>query len=97
MHSDLDDFSFEGFSGIYLFNPFYEQISDLVIQIDEEIERSQMMYEHFVHTTRTKLDKLEPPVAVVTYNGFGGHMPLMYTFEGEEPAGTDRLELWVKT
>jgi hypothetical protein len=46
-----------------------------------------------LHTTATKL---EPRVAVVTYNGFGGHMPLLYTFVGEEPAGTDRLELWIK-
>jgi predicted O-methyltransferase YrrM len=96
VHGSLDDFSFEGFSGIYLFNPFYEQVSDLIVQIDETIERSPITYEHFLHTTATKLEKLEPRVAVVTYNGFGGHMPLLYTFVGEEPAGTDRLELWIK-
>jgi len=96
VHASLDDFSFEGFTGIYLFNPFYEQISALVEQIDEATERSSIWYEHFVQTTVTKLDKLEPPVAVVTYNGFGGHMPLLYTFLGEEPAGTDQLELWMK-
>ena len=96
VHGNVDEFSFEGFTGIYLFNPFYEQISNLVVQIDETLERSSIWYEHFVDTTTTKLDKLDRPVAVVTYNGFGGDMPLTYTFVGEEPAGTDRLELWIK-
>jgi hypothetical protein len=97
IHGNLDDFSFAGFSGIYLFNPFYEHISALVVPIDETVERSPIKYEHLVHTTTAKLDKLDPPVAVVTYNGFGGPMPIMYTFVGEEPAGSDRLELWVKS
>jgi SAM-dependent methyltransferase len=96
VHAAADTFSFEGFNGIYLYNPFYEQISKLMIQIDEGIERSSDTYRQFVGSTVSKLATLAPPVAILTYNGFGGVMPSDYTFSGDEPAGGDRLELWVK-
>lgn len=97
VHASADNFSFEGFDGVYLYNPFYEQISRFLVQIDGGIERSPLMYRHFVRSTMNKLAAMAPPVAVVTFNGFGGHMPPEYDFRGDEPAGNDQLELWVKT
>jgi precorrin-6B methylase 2 len=97
VHASADSFSFEGFNGVYLYNPFYEQISTFLIQIDGGIERSPLVYRHFVRSTKDKLAAMAPPVAVVTYNGFGGPMPPEYGLRGDEPAGTDLLELWVKT
>jgi hypothetical protein len=96
VHAEVDSFSFAGFNGIYMYNPFYAHISRLVTQIDYEIERSRGSYRRFVRTTIDKLAALDPPVAVVLYNGFGGVMPLAYEFQGEEPAGNDQLELWTK-
>jgi len=43
-----------------------------------------------------KLADMAAPVAVVTFNGFGGAMPPSYTCLGDEPAANDRLELWLK-
>lgn len=97
VHASADSFSFEGFNGVYLYNPFYEQISTYLTQIDGGIERSPLTYGHFVRSTRKKLAAMAPPVAVVTFNGFGGQMPPEYDFRGDEPAGNDQLELWVKT
>ena len=96
VHANVDAFSFEGFDGIYLYNPFYEQISRFLRQIDERPEPSPLLYRHFVRMTTEKLAALAAPVAVLTFNGFGGNMPTEYTFLGDEPAGNDRLELWVK-
>ena len=97
VHASADRFSFEGFNGVYLYNPFYEQISQFLVQIDGGIERSPLVHRHFVRSTMDKLAAMVPPVAVVTYNGFGGPMPPEYDFRGDEPAGNDQLELWVKT
>jgi predicted RNA methylase len=96
VHASANGFSFEGFNGVYLYNPFYEQISTFLVQIDGAIERSALVYRDFVRSTMDKLAAMAPPVAVVTYNGFGGPMPPGYEFCGDEPAGNDQLELWVK-
>jgi SAM-dependent methyltransferase len=96
VHANIDAFSFDGFSGIYLYNPFHEQISDSLVQIDDAVERSRLAYRHFVGRTIENLAALAAPVAVVTFNGFGGNMPKEYAFIRDEPAGTDRLELWIK-
>jgi predicted RNA methylase len=40
IHSNVDSFSFEGFDGVYLYNPFYEQTSKHVVLIDHDVERS---------------------------------------------------------
>ena len=96
VHADVDSFSFEGFDGVYLYNPFCEQIAKHLVPIDYTIERSPLAYQHLVRSTTAKLAALSPPVALVTFNGFGGSVPPEYDFLGDEPAGNDQLELWVK-
>jgi predicted RNA methylase len=96
IQADVATFSFEGFDGVYLYNPFHEQISPFLPQIDATLERSEAVYDYFVERTTDKLAGMAAPVAVVTFNGFGGPMPRSYTFLGHEPAGSDRLELWIK-
>ena len=96
VQADIDAFSFEGFSGIYLYHPVYEQISNVVRQIDGTTERSWAAYRHFVDTTTAKLAALSPPVVVVTFDGFGGAMPAAYALKEVESAWYDRLELWIK-
>ena len=96
VHASADTFAFDGFDGIYLYNPFYEQISNHLIQIDNAIERSPLAYRRFVRGTMTKLASAPRPLAVVTFHGFGAPLPPEYTLIGDEPAGNDRLELWIK-
>jgi SAM-dependent methyltransferase len=96
VHADMDGFAFDGFDGFYLYNPFFEQISRYLTPIDDTLERTDAAYRYFIRLTVEKLAALRPPVAVVTFNGFGGAMPRDFAFRGDEPAGTDRLELWVK-
>ena len=96
VQADIATFPFEGFDGVYLYNPFHEQVSDCLPQIDATLERSKNVYRHFVRCTTEKLADMAAPVAVVTFNGFGGAMPPSYTCLGDEPAANDRLELWLK-
>jgi len=95
VHANVDAFSFEGFNGVYLYNPFYEQICNLLIRIDDS-ERSAVAHRRLVRVVVDKLASLPPPATVVTYHGFGGDMPSGYVLRQGEPAGSDRLELWVK-
>jgi SAM-dependent methyltransferase len=95
-HANIDAFSFEGFDGVYLFNPFYELIGNLIEPIDGSTERSAALHRHFVRRTTEQLARMAAPVAVVTYGGFGGPMPPQYKFAGDEVGEGDQLELWVK-
>jgi predicted RNA methylase len=96
VHTSVDQFRFEGFDGVYLYNPFFEQISRYVPQVDPAVEHSAKLYRLFTDAVTTQLDTLARGTAVVTYHGFGGLMPRSYRFVGDEPAGDDLLDLWIK-
>lgn len=96
IHANVNAFSFGGFDGIYLYNPFFEQISKHRVLIDRDLERSGRTHRYLVRAVEEKLRATPAPVAVVTFHGFGGRMPTGYALSKDEPAGNDRLELWVK-
>jgi predicted RNA methylase len=95
VHASVDEFRFEGFDGVYLYNPFFEQISRYLPAVDPSIEHSAKLYRFFTEAVTTQLAALAPGTAVVTYHGFGGLMPRSYRFVGDEPAGDDLLDLWI--
>lgn len=96
VHADVANFPFEGFDGIFLYNPFFEHVTRLR-PIDETVERSRETYQRLVTTTVAKLAELSNPAAIVTFSGFGGRVPPeVFEFLGEEAAGNDWLERWVK-
>lgn len=96
IHANVNSFSFDGFDGVYLYNPFFEQISKHRVLIDRDLERSGRTHRYLVRTIEEKLRATPAPVAVVTFHGFGGRMPTGYALSKDEPAGNDRLEMWVK-
>ena len=96
VHASIDAFSLAGFNGVYLYNPFFEQISRALPLIDETMARSRETYRFFVRATLAKLRALPAPAAIVTYSGFGAQLPRDFRLTREEAAGTDRLELWLK-
>jgi SAM-dependent methyltransferase len=96
VHADVADFSFEGFDGVFLYNPFFEQISHRLRLIDKTGERSRATYDALVRTTIEKLAAMRAPVALVTFAGFGGRVSPDFTFVGEEAASNDWLEMWIK-
>ena len=96
VHTNVASLPFDGFNGVYMYNPFYEHVSRLVIQIEDDLELSQLSYRKYIKTTIDRLAAMAPPVAVVLFHGFGGSMPAEYELRCEEPAWNDRLELWTK-
>ena len=97
VHANVADFAFDGFDGVYLFNPFFEQISRSLRLIDATAERSRTIYRDLVRTTLAKLAALSAPSAIVTFSGFGGRVPPdAFEFLGEEAAGNDWLEMWIR-
>jgi predicted RNA methylase len=96
LRRNVEDFSFDAFNGVYLYNPFWEQVGRYVTPIDESIQRSRAAFDRLVNSTIAKLAAMRPPVAVVTFHGFGDDLPREYIHAGHEPAGSDQLELWVK-
>jgi SAM-dependent methyltransferase len=94
--ANIVDADWDGFDGVYLFNPFYEQVGTL-IAIDKEAERSRSLYHRYVKVTEQKLATLPSGTVVVTYHGFGGTMPPDYETIHDQPAGNDRLVLWQKS
>jgi hypothetical protein len=96
VHADVSTFSFERFDGVYLYNPFTEQICPGLQPIDHTIEFTCDAYHRFIELTVSKLRAMSPPAAIATFHGFGGDVPSDFFLELVEPAATDRLELWVK-
>jgi predicted RNA methylase len=96
VHASVDQFHFDGFDGVYLYNPFFEQISRYLPQVDVSVEQSVKLYRFFTDVVSTELSAMARGTAVVTYQGFGGLMPRSYRFVGDEPAGDDLLDLWIK-
>jgi 2-polyprenyl-3-methyl-5-hydroxy-6-metoxy-1,4-benzoquinol methylase len=97
VHANVTDVSFEGFDGVFLFNPFFEHVRQGLRPIDGTAERSRNTYRVLVAATLAKLRTLASPGVVVTFAGFGGRVPPdAFEFLGEEAAGNDWLEMWVK-
>jgi len=97
VHANVLRFPFQHFDGFYLYNPFYECIDPTGVAIDDALGLSVPLFRKSILSTTRKLARLPVGVAVATYHGFGGVMPKTYSRVHQENAGTDRLDLWIKT
>jgi SAM-dependent methyltransferase len=93
---NIADFDFEGFDGLYLYNPFYEQVCTAWVPIDDRVVASPQLYKRYVVLTARKLASARPGTVVATYHGFGGEMPCCYQRVHEDAASDGRLVVWIK-
>jgi len=104
----LDNASFElgevtcmdwdAFDGFYFFNPFGENLhSPDEDHFDDAVELSGGRYLREIAWVEHRLATLVPGSIVATYHGFGGRVPASYDLVAEEPCGTNRLRIWVKS
>jgi SAM-dependent methyltransferase len=96
LHGNMVDLDWGEFDGFYLYNPYYEHISDYLQPITGLIELAPEHYRQYIGVTCAKLSAASAGTRVVTYNGFGGEMPAGYRLLLRETAGTDFLEVWEK-
>jgi len=81
----LDEQDASQIDGIYLFNPFAENLCSAVDRLDETVELSEDRFWRDISATERLLERARIGTRVVIYCGFGGNMPDGYV-----------LELWVK-
>lgn len=83
-------------TGVYLFNPFAENLASRTDHLDESVELSEDAYWRDVIAVERFLDRARVGTRVATYCGWGGAMPASYELVlRERRAGT--IELWKKT
>lgn len=93
---NMIDIDWSNFNGFYLYNPFIENLYAAAVRIDNGLEQTRLLYEHYVRTVQRKLHRAAVGTRVVTYHGFGGDMPPGYICKLREPIASDRIEFWVK-
>jgi len=96
-YGDMTEVDWSRFDGFYLYNPFAEQLCGTLPTLDDALELAPGYFRFYVQQVRERLANARVGTRVVAYHGFGGEPPPEYELVRDEPAGTDRLELWVKT
>jgi SAM-dependent methyltransferase len=96
IHGTLDSQDPAAVDGVYLFNPFAENLSPMRDRIDNSVELNPQRFRRDVEATERFLRGARTGTRVVTYCGFGGAMPEEYVLEHREWHGSN-LELWTKT
>jgi predicted RNA methylase len=82
--------------GVYLFNPFAENLSSPDDHLDETVELSEARYVRDTAEAGDFLRAARVGTRVVTYCGFGGDLPVGYERLLREDRG-GAIELWVKS
>lgn len=82
--------------GVYLFNPFAENLCAREDRLDETVELSEARFWRDVRETERFLRDARPGTRLVTYCGSGGGIPDDYRRAVRERRG-GTLELWIKT
>ena len=95
VQGDAFDIDWNVFDGIYLFNPFLENIADFTDKLPGP-HRSADRYVAEVEACCIKLHGLARGVRVATYHGYGAPMPRGFEAIHVEEIGTDMLEVWQK-
>lgn len=95
VHGDAADLNWRDFDGIYLYNPFFENVVD-TIRLEPLFKLSQETFQSYIRMTQDKLHDMRPGTRVATFFGFGGKLPSSYRLEREERFRGGPLQLWVK-
>jgi SAM-dependent methyltransferase len=97
VHADALDLDWSQFDAFYLYNPFAEQLFETAFVLDQSIKLDPVNFGRYVTAVRQRLAQARMGTRLVTYHGFGAPPPLGYDLDRLEPAGSDRVELWIKT
>ncbi len=94
-HGTLEHTDASTVDGVYLFNPFAENLCSPRDRLDANVELGLDRFWRDVATTERFLHAARPGTRVVTYCGFGGSMPENYVLAHREQRSSI-LELWIK-
>jgi SAM-dependent methyltransferase len=97
IHADALDLDWTEYDAFYLYNPFAEQLFEAAFTLDRTIALDPQNFVHYVSEVRQRLALARVGTRVVTYHGYGAPAPLGYELARKDPAGSDCVELWIKT
>ena len=97
VHGDAFDLDWSQFDSFYLYNPFAEQLFENAFRLDRSLTLDPLNFDLSVTAVRVRLALARVGTRVVTYHGFGASPPLGYDLARVEQAGSDRVELWIKS
>ncbi|HEX7671031.1 MAG TPA: class I SAM-dependent methyltransferase [Polyangiaceae bacterium] len=93
----FDAVAAKNFDGIYLFNPFEENLWGPLEVLDETVPLSRERFARDTVRAERLLTSARVGTRVVTYHGFGSVMPPGFRLTLRERQRSGNLELWVKT
>jgi len=91
------DASWQGYDGLYFFNPFAEHTFEPEARLDDRAELSLNRFARDVLRAHGQLRSVPRGTAVATFYGSSGRMPCTFDLVSIEPAAAGWLRLWVKT
>jgi SAM-dependent methyltransferase len=94
--ADVTRMGWSSFDGLYLFNPFAENLFDGGDRIDSRVELSRQRLAQEAMRVERALRRAPVGTSIVTYHGATARIPGCYAIEACERAGTDWLRLWVR-
>ncbi|NUP10028.1 MAG: response regulator [Polyangiaceae bacterium] len=97
IHAEVSLELMRGYSALYVFNPFGENLYASTAQLDDQVELGKKRYWRDVWLVEETLRLMPVGGRLVTYHGYGGRIPDSMDLKHEEPIGSDILRLWVKT
>ncbi len=95
VHGTLDGEDPGAVDGIYMFNPFAENLCSREDWLDDTVELNEARFSRDVARAERFLRDARTGTRVVTYCGFGGKMPDEYALVLRE-SRAGRFELWEK-
>ena len=90
----FEDQDVTAYDGVYLFNPFEENILPM-LRIDHDVEMEPQLYDDYTLHVQEQLERMPLATRVVTYFGSCAEVPDCYACV--ETAYDGMLKLWVKT
>jgi len=97
LDGDALELDWSEYDAFYFYNPFAEQLCGKTFALDSKMELLPSKFLRYVTATRERLARARAGTRVVTYHSFGAPAPHGYDLVETHPAGTDRLELWIRT
>jgi len=80
----------------YMYNPFGENLFGPQSQIDGDVELSETRYRRDISAAERMLTEVPFGTFLITYNGFGGHVPPTFREVAVDRAQPNVLQMWEK-